>query len=114
MRGVTEAGSCRAGDATYDAFVHRHGRRHGSAEEYEGRRQVFHENRGRIEAWNARGGSHECAPGSAQYWSVLHAVSVAVTLVRLHRLSVLWCSDHVCKTAHLYAGSLATCWCVSP
>ena len=53
--------SCGAGDAAYDAFVHRHGRRHGSAEEYEGRRQVFHDNRAKIDGWNAAGGAHECA-----------------------------------------------------
>ena len=49
-----------AGDSAYDAFAVRHGRRHGSAEEYEGRRQVFYENRVRINAWNAAGNSHEC------------------------------------------------------
>ena len=59
------AGFCGAGDAAYDAFVHRHGRRHDNAEEYEGRRQVFHKNRAKIEAWNADGSAHECANRAA-------------------------------------------------
>ncbi|KDD75475.1 papain family cysteine protease, partial [Helicosporidium sp. ATCC 50920] len=40
------------GDAHYDAFVHRHGRRHRHSAEYESRRAEFHSNRARIEAHN--------------------------------------------------------------
>ncbi|KAK9812379.1 hypothetical protein WJX73_006336 [Symbiochloris irregularis] len=44
------------GDAEYDAFVHRHGRRHRSEEEYQGRAQVFMDNQRMIEQHNA--GNH--------------------------------------------------------
>ena len=42
-----------AGDAEYDAFVHQHGRRHRSAEEYQGRAQVFRDNKRLVELHNA-------------------------------------------------------------
>jgi hypothetical protein len=49
-----------AGDEEYDGFVLRHGRRHRGADEYHARRQVYYENKGRIELWNAAGSAaHE-------------------------------------------------------
>ncbi|KAK9846258.1 hypothetical protein WJX81_000204 [Elliptochloris bilobata] len=87
------------GDAAYDAFVHRHGRRHGSAEEYEGRRQVFHENWAKIGAWNADGSGHELGVNRFADWtqdeyealvlpthgSVPHPTLASARSARLHR-----------------------------
>ena len=50
------------GDEEYDVYVLRHGRRHRTAEEYEGRRQVYQENKVKVQEWNARSDAHECAP----------------------------------------------------
>lgn len=50
-----------AGDEEYDVFVLRHGRRHRSAEEYEGRRQVFQENKLKVLEWNGRSDAHKYA-----------------------------------------------------
>jgi hypothetical protein len=50
---------CCPGDEEYDVFVLRHGRRHRSKEEYEGRRQIYLENKHKIQEWNSRGSAHE-------------------------------------------------------
>lgn len=42
-------------------FVLRHGRRHRSAEEYEGRRQVYQDNKLKVQEWNAGSKAHQCA-----------------------------------------------------
>ncbi|EIE25566.1 cysteine proteinase [Coccomyxa subellipsoidea C-169] len=47
------------GDEEYDVFVLRHGRRHRSAEEYEGRRQVYQENKAKVAQWNDRSDAHK-------------------------------------------------------
>lgn len=55
----------RAGDDEYDGFVHRHGRRHSSWEEYEDRRAIYHQKKAYIQSWNARAAAddphaHKC------------------------------------------------------
>ncbi|CAL8460756.1 g287 [Coccomyxa elongata] len=47
------------GDEEYDVFVLRHGRRHRSAEEYEGRRQVYQDNKLKVQEWNAGSNAHQ-------------------------------------------------------
>lgn len=42
------------GDKLYDAFVHRHGRRHTTRDEYDQRAQMFHKNRQMIENHNSQ------------------------------------------------------------
>ncbi|KAL3157264.1 hypothetical protein ABBQ38_001497 [Trebouxia sp. C0009 RCD-2024] len=44
-----------SGDKLYDAFVHRHGRRHATRNEYDQRSQRFHENKEMIKDHNHRG-----------------------------------------------------------
>ena len=49
----------RAGHGAYDAFVHKFGRRHCTAEEYWGRQQVFQDSIDLIQRHNAGGASHK-------------------------------------------------------
>ncbi|GAB4818605.1 hypothetical protein N2152v2_005651 [Parachlorella kessleri] len=57
------------GDARYDRFAHAHGRRHHTSEEYEARRQVYHENMRFIQDWNAAPGRHRVALNHFGDWS---------------------------------------------
>ena len=50
---------CAAGDEVYDDFAAAHGRRHSTPQEYEHRRQVFHDNRKFIEDWNSEAHNSE-------------------------------------------------------
>eukprot|EP00891_Asterochloris_glomerata_P000653 jgi/Astpho2/653/Aster-x0947 len=58
------------GDAEYDAFVHQHGRRHFSAEDYSRRQQVFGDNKHLIEEWNSDGAnSHSLGVNRFADWT---------------------------------------------
>lgn len=50
---------CAVGDEVYDDFAATYGRRHSTPEEYEHRRQVFHDNRKFIEDWNSEAHNSE-------------------------------------------------------
>ncbi len=64
-------------------FVLRHGRRHRSAEEYEGRRQVYQENKAKVAQWNDRSDAHKCAHllNPNHYRSPLHSLNCACLLL---------------------------------
>ena len=49
------------GDAAYDAFSHRHGRRHGHPDEYAARRVEFQSSKAFVEGWGRGGGGGEGA-----------------------------------------------------
>lgn len=52
------------GDSAFDAFAHRHGRRHATPHHYEARRQVFHASAAFVDGWNAAR-DEELAAGQA-------------------------------------------------
>ena len=70
----------------------RHGRRHRSAGEYQGRRQVYYENKERVAAWNSAGAaSHECAPHDAADTSACWRTSMHCCMwICLAPHSLLW------------------------
>lgn len=61
--------SVHHGDPEYDAFMHKSGRRHASQEQYDGRRDTYHDNKQLVEACNAANRTYTCALNRFADWT---------------------------------------------